>query len=622
MDFKTISNYVVESIKQRERRNKAEAEKAKVSPYEYRFFRPIEFEVDHKYLAEVIEEALSCGMLNVPQTEKELSDFEMDIYTNFIQEDVFPSKVTFVRDNKNSYYSKPTLVRMIETHKQNNDKVFPYPEFRLKMNLGEMLQASDEKLDEEISNGVYCGCGKYAKGYKYFGNKEMSTWFFDMHNANFPFSKYYFEKSKWIRGKVNIHLTIPSSIELNAENLNRIFEILELAKHESNFDLGEVTISFDQQKIDSDKTRYRYSNLTLNSLEYLSKYVEKIGGKVTFSEFNTSFNTTKPKWTFDQLKKANDCIDELAKTIRDNKLSPFEAVLYISAWCSKNLVYHNDCNDLELNNTILSAVNTKLVRCVGFSEFINAVLNSVGYNQAKGGDSLVAEKISCTTEKDSNGNILPNHCQSLIFINDEKYGISGNYLCDANAVNFVGILTEQINAILSGLQNGVKNIKPFNSLCLKNLDEMRAIIPDYTIFPYSPTDEVEVQLDRQISMGDINKLLRIQNSLERKNPNEIDDYLKQNNINFSVKPVNVGGVAYDEYYKQSKTFMKGLKSAQGKAIPAKKFNDAYLRILQLLYPELVHDEESFTVAMSGINLLNATISNFVKESFEANQMDI
>ena len=48
---------------------------------------------------------------------------------------------------------------------------------------------------------------------------------------------------------------------------------------------------------------------------------------------------------------------------------------------------------------------------------------------------IAAQKISCTTEKDAEGNIVPNHCQSLIHLEDKQYGINGNYICDVNVIN-------------------------------------------------------------------------------------------------------------------------------------------------------------------------------------------
>lgn len=620
MDTRVIANYVVETIKKYEQRNKQEAEAAKLNPYEHRYFRKINYDIDYKYLVEVIEDGFNCGMFVVPENENELSHFANDIYTNFIEAEVFPSHVIFLRDESGSYYSKPTLARMVERYKSGEK--FPYPEFRLKLNLGEIYSSDDSKINEEIENGVYCGCSKFSRGYKYFGDKNMSTWTYD-NNYSMPFSDYFFKKSNIIKGKINIQLKIPSSVNLDNKAINYILEFLDKAKTQSKFDIGEVTLSFDQRNIDSDKIRYRYDNVTLNNLNYLSNYVSQLGGELYFSEFNEDFNSKLPKWNFEQLKKANTCINELAEYIKTNNLSPLEAVLFISAWCTQNLKYNKEGTDLELNNTIISAVNTNLVRCVGYSEFVNAVLNAAGFENTKNdGNVLIAKKISCTTEKDSNGNIIPNHCQSLIYIEDKKYGISGNYICDANAPNFMKIVTEQINKVLNDVSAKIPSIKPFNSLCLKSFDEYRAILPNYTIFPYAGSDEAYIEYDRQVSVGDISKLLRVQKSLASKSLKEVDEFLKNNNINFSLKPQTVNGVKYDEYMKQSKSIMKEIRKSQGKAINSEIFNEAYLKILPLIYPELAENKELLSMICVGFDLQNQTVTRFIQSSLQENEFEI
>ena len=234
----------------------------------------------------------------------------------------------------------------------------------------------------------------------------------------------------------------------------------------------------------------------------------------------------------------------------------------------------------------------------------------------------MAQKISCTTGKDENGNIVPNHSQSLIHIEDPKYNISGNYICDVNASNFIGNLTEQINKALSGMNSNIPNIKPFSSLCLKNLDEYRAILPNYTIFPYAPSDEVEIGYDRQISAGDINKFINIQSALKRKTPSEVDQILRDKKIGFSQIPVKIGGTDYAEYMQASKQIMKDLKKSQGKAINAQDFNEAFLKVMLLVYPELAKDEQSLSITYAGVNLQNQIVNDFVRASFEENEFSI
>ncbi|MBR1890728.1 MAG: hypothetical protein IJ817_03490, partial [Clostridia bacterium] len=67
------------------------------------------------------------------------------------------------------------------------------------------------------------------------------------------------------------------------------------------------------------------------------------------------------------------------------------------------------------------------MQCVGFAEFANAVLNSAGFDANNEMGTLLAKKITCTTAKDKHGNVLPDHCQSLLSVVDKKYHKKGDY---------------------------------------------------------------------------------------------------------------------------------------------------------------------------------------------------
>lgn len=629
MEVKEIINFVIGKLKTREKVNAERAKEHQQNPYADRFFRPINYDIDYQYLTEVLEEAFRLGMFVMPKTAEDLERFEMDIYTNFIEQQAFPSSVKFLRDNKEDYYGTPHLARLVEEYREKVK--FPYPELRLRVNLSEIGSGSDEEFQNIYkNNGAYCGCMRYTGGYGKMNDTDMQTWKFENRYPS-TISKYYVKESRWLKGKINIKLTIPKDMELNAENINKICTFISNARDVSGFEPGEIDISFDQFKIAAGSSRYRFEPRRLSDIENLNTKLTSMGCTVKYAEFNTKFNDDKEgstKWDFEQLKKANTQIDSLAETIKKNKLSPFEAVLFIAAWSSKNLKYNDatGARDNEINNTIVSAVNNQLVRCVGFSEFANAVLNAAGFDQTYGKEGsgvLFAEKIMTTVRKDNDGNIVPDHCQSMIHIEDPKYNINGNYIMDVNAVNFVGDLTKMMNEVIGGMAKMPVDIKSFSSLCLKNLDEYRALNPDYTIFPYSQTDHVEIEYDKQISVDDINKFLKIQSELVRaKNFDEYNAILQKNNIKYSSKPVKVDGKSYDEYMKDSRGIMKNFRKTQGKAIPANAYSAAYQKILLMLYPELKKDMESWGLASSSIDYLNKQITEFVQSSLEENQFDI
>lgn len=619
MDKNIIIESVIGNLENRRKHNEQEEIEAKRDPLNHKFFRKINFNIDYDYLSEVLSDAIDSGLFVLPKTENELKIFSTDIISNFIIADVFPSEVKFIRDDKDGYYSKPTLAMMVDAYKS---KKFPYPEFRVKVNYDEIKDGTPESYAKVIDEGVYAGCYRSSKGFKYFNDPDMKNWKYDSGRSwDFHFPNYYFTKSAWVNGKTNFCFTFPSGTQITKEEIDKVIEFLKQARESSNFAMGEINISFGQRKVGMEEVRYRKDKVTLENLAYLDESVKNLGGKVYFSEFYNSFNNSS-KWDFDQLKKANECVDNLAKTIKDRNLSPFEAVLFVSAWSSKNLSYNNDGKNLEDNNTIVSAVTNKFIRCVGFSEFVNAVLNSAGFDKETQG-MLAAQKISCTTDKDSEGNIVPNHCQSLIHLEDKQYGINGNYICDVNVINFIKSITEQFNSFIKQRVNlDGFNIKEFNSLCLKNLDEYRAMRPNYTIFPYSDSDEVEIQFDHQISASDIDKYLRIKNDLVASDPIHYHELLRKNGIHFSAIPKTIDGVSYEEYMRFARGMMKDLKKTQGKAISSDAYTKAFTKIIPILYPEFLRNMRGLMEAVTNVNLLNQVITEFIKASYEANEFEI
>lgn len=606
MDIKQVVNYMKNMVLQREQRNKEIMKEKARDPIKYQYEYKKNYDFDFRYYDEIITKALETGLLIMPKDEEELAEFEANVYFNFI-EGLYEKNIEFKRNSYHQNY----LVRYLEKHEKGT---LIYPEYRMRCNFEEIVNASPDEFEDLITSGAYCGTKRYMQ------SRKFNLHDFDMIKLARS-EGYSFENCEWIKGKISIKLVIPDSTKLNDRAITKLCEFVQKTQERSRFSIGEIDISFNQKKSGERDTRYRINDgVTMGQVTKLYGALSKMGAKVNFCEFETNFNRPQVKWSFDQLKKANDCIDELARTIEKNNLSPFEAVLFVSAWANKNLKYNDQDVYLELTNTIIAAANRQKVKCVGFTEFINAVLNSVHFSNENG--IIDVKKISCTTKKDEFGNILPNHSQSLIYINDKKYNINGGYICDVNAVNFIGNLAEQINKTIAELGAEMPKIQPFNSLCLRNLNEYRMMLPEYTIFPFTETDTNVIQYDRQVSANDIRKYLDAVRKIEGMKPEEVNKYLKENNISFSAKPVKVNDVDYSEFMKESKLVMRALKKEQGKPIPEALFSKAYFKIIKLLYPELVKDEDLYNLTCAGISVLNKTITDFIETSQEENEFTV
>lgn len=578
-----------------------------------------DYDIDPNYLAEIMRECFEKGVLIEPTNQEELVEFQKDVLTNLIINDSFPRDNLVVCQKGEQKRGAQTFLQTLLEESEKNK--LSYPEFFIKVPFEELVDDDGivKRIEQIVKNGESFGTSKQLG--KYHFDDESFQWLYKP-DARTTFSDQV-GRSKWVKGKINLRVEVKEGQQITTDMIANLGVVMRHAMEVSHFDLDNVEIVFGQKEIDSDKARYRYDGVTLSQLQDINEDVERLGGKLIFSEINTDRTRNKNTWTFEQVKRANHVINELANRIKKEKMSPLEAIVYVCTWSALNIQYGNGLNDRELMNTIVSAVNNQKVQCVGFAEFANAVLNSAGFDANNEMGTLLAKKITCTTAKDKHGNILPDHCQSLLSVVDKKYHKKGDYICDVNLTNLVGSISDIINNALQGSGQSL-DVKPLNSLCLRTLAEYKGLLPDYTIFPYSKGERCAIEGRTQIDVEDIRKYENLAATYSYLKPDEFRKKLEEEGVSFSFVPKKVDGVEYDEYMRQSSEIMDKLKRTQADPVKTDEFMAMLGKVAGFAYADSIGDiaqeksAEEMQLLLSGSELFNELIEGVVHQQMEHN----
>ena len=503
----------------------------------------INFNIDYEYLSNLIKESFEGGLFAMPQDEKQLQDCVREVVRDFIVDKYQGEDRNTIHINQ---YYPSSLENLLKRHYTGT---ISYPIC--------YIDASYEDIQ----------AGKHFSDFAKFTHYNEGL-------CDNPREL----KSKWIKGKIIVNFTIPldptKGIEYDHIPTDFNSELYTLIEGVAGgqYGLDEVVVDFGESVRDEYSDRYDIGENLSPKIYKINESIKRYGGKLYFSEFHGRdrfYNGTK--WTYEQVLKANDKIEELSEEIKKNNLSPFEAVLYVCSWARKNVVYNEDesLDDKEINNTIISAINNGFTQCVGFSELINVVLNKAGFSVPNltdmpspgivedfSSESLSARKISVRLKNESD-NISGNHCQSLISINDDKYNVHGEYVCDVNTINIAEKLIEDLFDELN--LSGVDLAKIFNTLFLCNIDQCKEIDPDYSLCPFVASDSSET-------------------------------LIKRNKFGKAIDIV-VDERQWGDYVEERERLTGEAIKRQGKAISEQTYIDAYLKIIPLIYPEFQNYSE-------------------------------
>lgn len=335
-------------------------------------------------------------------------------------------------------------------------------------------------------------------------------------------------------------IDVKSNLKTIVSDVTKLIDELQL---ENQF-VTKVVINFDNYELNN--ASYLIDDKDIKYLLELEKCLEEKNVKLSFSEFAGSSSDAGTSWNLEQVIKANSFIDDLVKTIKENDLSPIEATIYTLIWERKNLSYDDLQNDCEKANTLMSAVINKKVMCVGFSDFLQAVLMKLQpfYNTSKYKLSNVKKEGNITgkePEKFQGENIYNcNHCQVSVYIKDKKYNKKGKYILDGNA------------SVPTGLyfifDNNRAFIPRFGSFLIPS--ELREYIDEYNL------------VVAKNNFSDI-----------------INDYQEEGEVKINCIP-------YKTYMDENKKYTEKFIKEEGEMLTGEEFSQVYIKILPLVFPEL------------------------------------
>lgn len=180
-----------------------------------------------------------------------------------------------------------------------------------------------------------------------------------------------------------------------------------------------------------EKVDLLFKEETLIKFKDINEYLLKLQQhELIFIESDITSDNT---WKLDNIEIANNKIVKMCNVIKENELSPLEAIAFIHKIVTKSFLYKENDENPGLARTIIGCLNTDNIVCVGYCNIVKALVDKLGYQKLKAdtvvfktlteeeNDSVVAEFLSVGTP----------HMKNLIFISDDKYGVEGAFLLDA-----------------------------------------------------------------------------------------------------------------------------------------------------------------------------------------------
>ena len=208
------------------------------------------------------------------------------------------------------------------------------------------------------------------------------------------------------------------------ENIDALKKhILELKKAGA-----EVHVAVDgnmNTKSNDSQTDYLYTKEEIELLNELDSFlIENDMKPIKICEVQRvdSLDDFDKGWTLQQVATANNKIDSIVERIKENNLSPFEAMLYIHKLAST--FKYNMPSKLESNENsrvLPSILNSDKIVCSGYATFVKAIIDKLNM------PGLKCDVIGCLlVKRKHNGG----HAHNIVSIQDPKYDIDGTYVED------------------------------------------------------------------------------------------------------------------------------------------------------------------------------------------------
>lgn len=173
---------------------------------------------------------------------------------------------------------------------------------------------------------------------------------------------------------------------------------------------------------------YLYDEKDLAKIVELNNRLAEAGMKkgIVFDEYRSisSLEDYDKSWKIEDVVKANSELDNIAANIKKMNLSPFETMLFIHSYLTKNFAYAE--GGTEECRVVPGIIKTHKIVCSGYASFVKTIVDKLNMPELK------CEIVGCEIYKKSlTYEFEGGHCHNIIQISDPKYGIEGYYVEDA-----------------------------------------------------------------------------------------------------------------------------------------------------------------------------------------------
>ena len=265
----------------------------------------------------------------------------------------------------------------------------------------------------------------YEKGLSNITVEQLEDMYSSTGNALFSSKAYaYLEFYSRLSSLYNNMVICIDRKQVNDQNIYRVKKLVE--KFSSDSLKIRTVVDSPAKYMNSDRVNYVYTKKETQLLKGLDEYlVSKNQPSLAFKDFEevTNVETLDSSWDFTSVAQANNVIDKYVKDIKDNDLTPFEAMLYIHDKATKFKYKSSDSDNIEEGRVLPSILNSDNIVCSGYSSFVKAIVDRLNMPELK------CEFISCALVDETNK--VEYHSHLLAKINDDKYNVNGYYIEDA-----------------------------------------------------------------------------------------------------------------------------------------------------------------------------------------------
>ena len=245
--------------------------------------------------------------------------------------------------------------------------------------------------------------------------------------------------------------------EFDKDKKENIYKIVTFVQKQFNVNPGKIKVWLDFG------SKYVFDKPEFEEMMSLEKLLVRQGTELFCDGTNQRgagrFNGISPEFKIKDVTKTTQSIDKSTKFVKDNKLSPLEALLYYYLIVTNKKYEEVDKGqNLNLSRNLFGVMSTNKVVCVGYAEWINELCKQYA------SDKLVAESVNLTYAK--------GHQANIIYIDDEKYDLKGYYYLDA-CFKQKDILN--LNTLLTPLKDVTKVIVKGQRIVCKESDFLNSL---------------------------------------------------------------------------------------------------------------------------------------------------